>query len=137
MLTLPQIYAKTDQLRKINAQYVKLLKIKKGYNSQGKAYIVAWSHSTKTVNKDGFVVQGISSNKYITAITFLDKRLHVLLSCSCPDFLYRQEVALHKKKAAEIEYSNGELPNVTNPLMIPYMCKHCVSVYNKIEHLLP
>jgi len=49
---------------------------------------------------------------------------HVVVSCSCENFLYVDEVALNKKDAANIRYSNAKLPVETNPLMVPQCCKH-------------
>lgn len=133
MLTLPQIYAKTDELRRRNAQYVRFLRTKKGYNSKGQGFIAVQSHSTRTVDKNGKQISGPSDTKYISMVTFIDKKLHVVCSCSCPDFMYRQEVALNKKGAAEIEYSNGELPTTTNSRMITYFCKHLCQIFFTIE----
>ncbi len=49
---------------------------------------------------------------------------YVKVSCSCPHFWSVCEVALNKQGAADIKYSNGELPHIKNPAMIPSVCKH-------------
>jgi hypothetical protein len=86
------------------------------------------------VNKTG---PGGKPRRYVTVFVFLDRRLHVIASCSCPDFKYRWEVALNRKQAAEIEYSNGELPVIRNPAMRATFCKHCLALFTKIESELP
>ena len=134
MLTLKQLYDKTDELRIRNAKYVKFLKVKKGRNLQGLGFIAVQSHSLKTVDNNGHQVRGPSSSKYLSMVTFLDNKLHCTCSCSCDDFLYRWEVALNKKGAAEIEYSNGKFPNTTNPALQTHLCKHLVAIYLRIQN---
>lgn len=48
----------------------------------------------------------------------------VWVKCSCPYFLFNCEYALAKHGSSEIDYSNGKPPVVTNPRMIPMLCKH-------------
>jgi hypothetical protein len=48
----------------------------------------------------------------------------VWVSCSCPDFLYRWEVALAARNNSSVIYSNGAYPKQTNPQMTPGVCKH-------------
>lgn len=65
--------------------------------------------------------------KYVTMIEVQDaSRNTVKVSCSCPDFWATWEVALARRGAADVMYSNGELPIVRNPRMIPACCKHVV-----------
>lgn len=44
--------------------------------------------------------------------------------CSCPYFLYYNEVALAARGSSDVMTSNGALPNIRNPRMKPYLCKH-------------
>lgn len=74
---------------------------------------------------------GQSSVKYATAITMLNNKGGVKLSCSCPDFIYTWERALHKKGSADIRYSTGDDPDTRNPSHTPGCCKHCVALYQK------
>lgn len=46
------------------------------------------------------------------------------VQCSCPFFLFNCEYALAKIGSSEIKYSNGKPPVVTNPKMVPFLCKH-------------
>jgi hypothetical protein len=59
--------------------------------------------------------------------------LPVELSCSCPDFKYRWEVANNKVGSAQIFHSNGKKPNQTNPTMRPGLCKHLIALGNYIR----
>ena len=51
--------------------------------------------------------------------------------CSCPFFKYNLEVALAKTGNSSVIKSNGDLPVVRNPDMIPYLCKHINKSYTK------
>jgi hypothetical protein len=143
MLTLKQIIQRTAGRRKESAKYVRILQVKKGWDSLGRGYVASASYSTHIWNplKQKFVKNTTGPNRkprrYVTVIVFLDPRLHVISSCSCADFKYRWEVALNRKQAAEIEYSNGELPVIRNPSMRAAQCKHLIALYWKIEDQLP
>lgn len=129
MMTLIQILRRTSRLRKANARYVKLAKTKTGLTKKGQPFIAAQTHSTHTMDHRGQVWKYRGPRpKYVTVIVFLDRRGHVEMSCSCPDFKYRAEFALTNKGAATIEYSNGLPPVITNPMMIPYCCRHLVKL---------
>jgi hypothetical protein len=138
MLTLPQIAQRLNERRKQSAKYVRIIHVKKGWDSLGRGYVACASYSTKIWDnyKRKFVLNKVR-NRYVTVIVFLDTRLHVVVSCSCPDFKYRWEVALNHKQAAEIEYSNGELPVIRNPTMRATNCKHLYALYQKIKDELP
>jgi hypothetical protein len=137
MLTLPQIVKKASRLRHEGAQYVRITDMKKGYDSLGRGYVASASYSTHLINSDGKPVRNGDPKKYVTVITFLDNKLHVLVSCSCADFTYRWETALHSKGAADIEYSNGDSPDTTNPTQRGACCKHLIKLYERIRPKLP
>jgi len=59
--------------------------------------------------------------------------LPVELSCSCPDYMYRWEVANHKVGSAQIFHSNGKNPDKTNPTFRPGLCKHLIALGNYIR----
>lgn len=69
------------------------------------------------------------TNKYVTSILFM-RRKTVLVSCSCPDHMYRWEYALWRKGAAELVYGNGDPPDETNPKQKNACCKHIVALWN-------
>lgn len=52
----------------------------------------------------------------------------VWIHCSCPFYLYHNEVVNALRKSSDVINSNGELPVVRNPRMIPYMCKHLIAL---------
>lgn len=51
----------------------------------------------------------------------------VWVSCSCPYWLFYCEVATARTGSSSVIYSNGDLPIVRNPTMVPYLCKHLVT----------
>lgn len=131
MLTLKQIIRKTDPFRKEGANYVRILQVKKGYNSLGQGFIASSSYSTHVLDSHGKPHRNERPDRYVTVITFLDRKLHVSCSCSCPDFKFSWETALSYKGAAEIEYSDGEAPDVKNPRYRTGQCKHLFALYYK------
>lgn len=138
MLNLRQLANKTTDLRKINSRYVKIKgRPKTGYDSEGHAYIAAQTYSTHVVTEKGVVLRNPSPSKYVTMITFVNKKLDCKVSCSCADNMFRWEVANWYKNASEIEYSNGERPRITNPRLNPGLCKHLFYLFLKIQHKLP
>lgn len=137
MLTLPQIAKRTNRLRLEGARYVRIVDMKKGWDSLGRGWVACSSYSTHIIGPDGKPRPNENPNKYVTVFTFLDTKLHVIVSCSCADFTYRWETALHNKGAAEIEYSNGDWPSITNAAGKNAMCKHAIKLYEKIKPKLP
>jgi hypothetical protein len=63
--------------------------------------------------------------RYMKVRLFPKKRVWV--QCSCPHFLYNLEYALARRKASTITYSNGMYPHLTNPKLVPFLCKHLFS----------
>lgn len=137
MLNIHQIVKKANRLRQEGAHYVRITDLKKGYDARGRGFVASASFSTHLIGEDGRPVPNPHPHKYVTVITFLDAKLNVKVSCSCADFLYRWEVALHNKGAADIEYSNGAFPTMTNPSGKHATCKHLIALYNRIKNKLP
>jgi len=77
MLTLKQIVNKVDAFRKEGSRYVRIVQVKKGYNSIGQGFIAAASYSTHIIGPDGKPKVNRGPHRYVTVITFLDKKLHV------------------------------------------------------------
>lgn len=48
--------------------------------------------------------------------------------CSCPFFTFNVEVTNALKKSSDVINSNGELPMIRNPRMIPHLCKHLIAL---------
>lgn len=53
--------------------------------------------------------------------------------CSCEWFTFFCEYALAKRRSSEIVNSNGQPNKVQNPRQWPYVCKHVVAVFNRLE----
>ncbi len=68
---------------------------------------------------------------YVKGLNGKEKRIiasSVEMSCDCEAFMYWSEVALNRKGAAPIMFSNGDDPVVRNPSLTPFPCKHLVRV---------
>ena len=133
-MKLDQIVSKSFGLRKENARYVKILKFKAGRDKKtGLAYAAAQTYSQKVLNVHRKIVPSTDRNKYVSKITFLNKKLDVKCACSCPDFMFTFEFALARKGAADIMFSNGEAPDERNPKYAPGCCKHLIALRNLIK----
>jgi hypothetical protein len=140
MLTMPQIYQRTDSRRKESAKYVRIIYQKRGWRSEdGRGFVACKSYSTKEWDpyKQKYVPNPRIKNRYVTIIVFLDQRLHVDVSCSCADFRYRWEFALNQERATDITYSNGEFPKIRNPRLNMKTCKHLIKLWETILPEVP
>ena len=52
----------------------------------------------------------------------------VWLSCSCGYFTFTVETVNALHKSSDVINSNGDLPVIRNPRMIPHLCKHLVAL---------
>lgn len=131
MLTFPKIYSKISESRRKAASLVKIDKPRTGIEKRtGYRYFMAWTSSPKKIDpKTGRVVVNKNKERYLTMVYLLDNNNHIKLSCSCPDYLFRHEVALFTNDASDVIYSNGDYPKATNPLLEPSCCKHCLALY--------
>lgn len=128
-MTLDQIIKSSLPLRKANARLVKVVAYKTGRDKQGLATAVAKTYTPQEYNMQRKLVSARDQNKYVSSIKFLDKKLHVKVSCSCPDFVFAGwEWSLHERGAADIVYGNGEPPNEKNPSYLPGCCKHLIAL---------
>ena len=121
-MTMKQILQKTPPSRKDKAQYCVIREARvmdKDYGHIQTTIYKAKVYSTH--DAQGNKHRG-PRNVYVATVEVHKKQ--VVVSCSCQDFCFTFEVALSKKKAARIEYSNGELPVDRNPRMIPGCCGH-------------
>lgn len=137
MLNLKQLVRNTDPGRKQRALYVKILGLKIGHLRSGLGYVACKSRSTHRVNEAGKLVRVSNPTQHITVITFIDKKLNVHCACSCEDNTFRWEYANTQKGASEIEYSNGAPPTTTNPQLRNSLCKHMMSLVERIRPKLP
>jgi hypothetical protein len=144
MLTMPQIYQRTDSRRKESAKYVRVVYQKRGWRSEdGRGFVACRSYSTKEWDawKQKYVPNPRIKLRYTTVIVFLDQRLHVDASCSCADYRYRLDYSLHVKRASDLEYAqpgpNGLYPKIRNPSLKAYACKHLVKLWETILPEIP
>lgn len=129
-MTISQIRKFTPSNRRIASKVVKLSTIKVRKNVDGYPMVLAKTISTETPK--GEPKNTKTAPHYVTSIEMYPKK-QVIVSCSCDDFLFTWEVALNKKGAARIEYSNGEDPKDRNPAKTPGACKH---IYALSTHLI-
>lgn len=123
-LTYDQIYRYIDEKRITLSHSVKIRKLKTRTPKQTKGVFGIAEATTRSLEKDAW-------SSYETVIEFYPKK-KVILSCGCPDFMYRWEYALAKKGAARIVYGNGEPPGATNPRNRPGACKHIVALHSHL-----
>jgi hypothetical protein len=119
-MTMQQILDKTPRNRRDKADYVIISDTKKASTDYGTVIYKAKVYSTHD-NKGNPKRRG-QRIVYVTTVETNMKQ--TVVSCSCEDFMFTFEYALNKKKAARIEYCNGEPPIDRNPRMIPGCCGH-------------
>jgi hypothetical protein len=144
MLTMPQLYSRTDSRRKESAKYVRVVYQKRGWrSSDGRGFVACRSYSTKEWDpyRQKYVPNPRIKNRYTTVIVFLDQRLHVIADCSCSDYRYRLDYSLHVKRASDLEYAqpgpNGLYPKIRNPSLKAYACKHLLKLWETILPEIP
>lgn len=125
MMNLDKLVSKSEPLRKINARFVKVVAYKAGRDKKGFATAMAKTYTSQEVNVHKKVVTSKDQNRYVSSFKFLDKKLHVECSCSCPDFMYRFEFNLARVGAARIIYGNGEEPTMYHEIGL---CKHLIAL---------
>jgi hypothetical protein len=92
-------------------------------------YTTLDSNGNRKANPDMHyqVIQQLSKGR-----TLWDSKCKV--SCSCLDFLFTDEVSLFKRANSDVRFSNGELPVIKNPRMIPQVCKHLVHLTHVVRN---
>ena len=78
----------------------------------------------EAISQSAFTFRTWSTSRSYVSWVCVDEADDVVVSCSCPYFLYNLEVALESRGASVIFYSNGAHPAVRNPEMRAYLCKH-------------
>jgi hypothetical protein len=60
----------------------------------------------------------------------------IKVSCTCPDFKFRKDYALHEKGSSDLKFSTDEPPDETNPIIGGKrnlgVCKHLFAVFERI-----
>ena len=121
--------AKAGPQRKAAAAYVDIKATKVKKNRDGVPMVLCKTSSKTVIKKGGVAVRkpGGTASTYVTTVEVYPKH-QVIVGCSCEDFTYTWEVALNRRGAARIEYSNGEDPGEKNPSYVPGCCKHLIAV---------
>jgi hypothetical protein len=142
-LTIRQIVANAKKYfptQLFGSQYTKIKRIigVRECEDDGSVIGFATTYSTHSYNKRKDTwVRKTSPELYETAVVVDKKRKYVELQCSCPDFKYRHEVALHENGASDLVFSNGNEPDFTNPSHKPACCKHCFRLYKTLSDKYP
>lgn len=137
MLTLNELVKMSERMRRLNSRLVKVVGYKTGKDKRGSPTAVAKTYTPLEYTLAGHrITRSKDQNKYVSSIKFLDRRLHVKVSCSCPDYMYRWEWANNEHGASDIIYGNGEAPDYTNPPYRPGLCKHLLALRSliKVKH---
>lgn len=133
-MKLDALVSKSTRLRKLNATLVRVIGYKTGRDKKGFATAVAKTFTPKEYNVHHKLVQAKDQKPYVSSVKFIDKRLNVKVSCSCPDYVFAGwEYANHTVGAADIIYGNGEPPNEKNPEMRVGLCKHLLALRTIIK----
>lgn len=132
-MKLDQLVKKSEALRKINSKLVRVVQYKTGRDKKGFAVAMAKTYTKQEVNIQRKLVNARDQNKYVSHVKFIDNKLNVEVSCSCPDYMFRWEYANTQVGASKIIYGNGEPPNSTNSGMRPGLCKHLIALRSLIK----
>ncbi len=133
----PQVYkerAKFAHIQTFHARRDMSGNIPKG--DTGRRVILAETYTTHDHNGNPKTKATLHYQIIVGYSTQLKDRLWTnkcKVSCSCEDFLFTDEVALHKRGNADIYFSNGEDPVIKNPKMRPQICKHLIAVLKEIR----
>ncbi len=130
-MNLKKCISISEKLRKINSRFVKIKAYKAGRDRKGFAYAAAKTYSTQVLNVFRQVVPDRDRGLYVSKIKFMDKKLNVKVSCSCPDFCFSWEYSNHLVGLSDIYYSNGEAPTVK--AYGPGLCKHLIALARHVQ----
>ena len=119
-LSLKQIVRATPPYYKNKVKDVVIKALKPATTKGGMPAIRAKTMSLDSKSRHVYDTTVVGKEKDIP----VSQQKHVLLSCSCENFTYTWEYALHHWGSAVIKYSNGEPASMTNPGNQPGMCKH-------------
>lgn len=75
---------------------------------------------------------GDTSPRYVVLQLYGDGlKSHCWATCTCEWWLYHCEVAVDRKGSSSVIHSNGAPPKITNPKMVPSLCKHIAAALLK------
>ena len=114
-MKLAKLVNSSDKMRKANARLVRVVGYKTGFDKNKIPTAVAKTYTPREYTIGMKLRQAKDKNKYVSSIKFLDRKLNVKVSCSCPDYMYRHEWANTQAGASDVIYGNGEPSTETNP----------------------
>lgn len=126
-MKLRRILRMTPRMFHNNAQYVRMLSIKKAKTKSGlTAYLgVMRTHDPmrdKPPRKRNVSIIGLDPDSGLPV-----NRQRVLLQCDCENYAFTWEYANAAHNAARLLFSNGAYPSFTNPQLAPGACKHLIA----------
>lgn len=123
MMTIYQIMKNVDFGRRERSEYVRITNLRQGFSKR--------TGFPKTLSKAYSKREGYTSvHRYTCTVDCQDTKSHVMVSCSCPDFVFSgHEYLLMTQGAADIQYGNGEAPQ--DPKR-PGCCKHLVMTFKEM-----
>ena len=133
-MKLDVLEKKSNAMRKLNSTFVKVVQFKAGRDKSGLAVAMAKTYTLREFNVRRQVVPAKDQKRYVSSIKFLDSKLNVEVSCSCPDYVFAGwEWANHQVGASRIIYGNGEPPDARNPGHKPGLCKHLIALRGLVK----
>lgn len=115
-------------------------------DNDGRYYAYAITYSTKVFDKKAHRWITKKSRQYYDTFIMVkhykkskgyQRQSTIVMSCSCPDFKYRHEVALTLHGGSFFKYSNTRRPKITNPKLRRTCCKHCLRFYQFLSKEFP
>lgn len=131
-MKLRKLIRYSPRLMHNNAQYVRILTIKKATTRSGlQAYLgVVRTHDPdrdKPPRKRNVSIIGLETDSGLP-IT----RQRCLVQCDCENFAFTWEYANAAHNASRLLFSNGMYPSFTNPELVPGACKHLIAFANHL-----
>ena len=127
-MKMDQLVKGTNAMRRANSKFVKVLNYKAGKDKEGRPTAMAKTYTPHEYNVHRHIVDARDKKRYVSAITFIDKKLNVEVTCSCPDYVFSgAEYNNAQVGASKIRYGNGEPPDSSKPDR-PSMCKHLIAL---------
>jgi hypothetical protein len=107
--------------------------LSKGQNKKQKTFEIRFYYPTTRAKADQYIPPALRKGAYVGPKEAPDLTLEskVWVRCNCEYFLYHCEVANAETDNANVEYSNGKFPVITNPQGIGHLCKHLLAALSK------
>jgi hypothetical protein len=136
-LSLKKLLRGTPKLFIHNSNDVIITKLNNSKTKSGMPAVSAVAYTSdphrpmKTRRYHNLHIIGLDKNKDGDPDTKkpITKHDKVLVSCGCESYVFGgAEYANAAHGAARIVYGNGNPPVVTNPMLVPFLCKHAVAL---------